>query len=129
MKSAYKALVAFGMAIICATAQAATCTGRFANPITDICWTCIFPIRIAGATLASLDQEDTPNPDGVVCACGNPPKIGMKVSFWEPVREVIWFKRPVYIQALNELGSILYPAGLPPRPGWWLPEWDSAVDP
>lgn len=49
------------------------------------------------------------------------------VDFWEPVREVIYFKRPVYVQALNELGPILYPAGLPPRPPWWQPEWDLPV--
>ena len=35
MKSACKALVAISMVIICATAQAATCKGKFANPITD----------------------------------------------------------------------------------------------
>lgn len=51
------------------------------------------------------------------------------VSYWEPVREVIWFKRPVYIQALSELGPILFPGGLPPRPGWWQPDWDGTVDP
>jgi hypothetical protein len=25
-----------------------TCTGRFANPITDICWRCMLPIRFGG---------------------------------------------------------------------------------
>ena len=36
-----------------APAQAAdslTCTGRFPNPITDICWSCILPISIGSAT-------------------------------------------------------------------------------
>ena len=27
-------------------AGAATCTGKFPNPITDICWSCILPISI-----------------------------------------------------------------------------------
>ena len=26
--------------------QAGVCTGEFVNPITDICWDCIFPISI-----------------------------------------------------------------------------------
>ena len=24
------------------------CVGKFANPITDICWSCLFPITIGG---------------------------------------------------------------------------------
>ena len=45
-------------------------------------------------------------------------------DFWEPVREVIFFKRQVYAQALQELGPLLHPAGLPPRPEWWQSRWD-----
>jgi putative (di)nucleoside polyphosphate hydrolase len=50
------------------------------------------------------------------------------VDFWEPVREVIWFKRAVYVQALDELGPLLFPAGLPRRPAWWRREWEAAAD-
>jgi len=42
------------------------------------------------------------------------------VSFWEPVREVIYFKRPVYIRALTELAPLAFPRGKqPPFPDWW----------
>ena len=41
------------------------------------------------------------------------------VDYWQPVREVIYFKRPVYVRALQELGEILSPGGLPPYPSWW----------
>lgn len=41
------------------------------------------------------------------------------VDFWQPVREVIYFKRPVYRRALHELGQQVFPAGLPPYPAWW----------
>jgi len=42
------------------------------------------------------------------------------VPFWEPVREVIYFKRPVYIRALTELASLAFPRGKqPPFPEWW----------
>ncbi len=32
-------------------------------------------------------------------------------SFWEPVREVIYFKRGVYQRALRELAPLAFPAG------------------
>jgi putative (di)nucleoside polyphosphate hydrolase len=40
-------------------------------------------------------------------------------DYWEPVREVIYFKRPVYLRALHELGGIAFPDGLPAYPEWW----------
>jgi putative (di)nucleoside polyphosphate hydrolase len=40
-------------------------------------------------------------------------------DFWDPVREVVYFKRDVYRQALHELGQKAFPAGLPPYPAWW----------
>jgi putative (di)nucleoside polyphosphate hydrolase len=40
--------------------------------------------------------------------------------YWEPVREVIYFKRPVYAQALAELAPIAFAGGSPPaHPEWW----------
>lgn len=50
------------------------------------------------------------------------------VDFWRPVTEVIYFKRRVYVQALNELGPTLYPAGLPERPRWWPKRWKAVFD-
>jgi putative (di)nucleoside polyphosphate hydrolase len=44
------------------------------------------------------------------------------VDFWQPVREVIYFKRPVYTRALHELGTVAFPAGLPSYPAWWRRE-------
>jgi putative (di)nucleoside polyphosphate hydrolase len=41
------------------------------------------------------------------------------VSWWEPVREVIYFKRPVYVRALTELAAVAFPGGGPPLPPWW----------
>lgn len=48
-------------------------------------------------------------------------------DFWEPVREVVAFKRPVYLKALHELGSRAFPDGLPPYPTWW-PEQPGGAD-
>lgn len=64
----------------------AKCTGRFVNPITDICWSCLFPITICGVKV-SPGNEDTNNPHTPICTCGSPiPRIGIPISFWEPAR-------------------------------------------
>ena len=41
------------------------------------------------------------------------------VDYWQPVREVIYFKRPVYVRALQELAALANPQGVPPFPEWW----------
>lgn len=35
------------------------CHGKFANPILDVCWSCLFPISIGSATVFSGAQPDT----------------------------------------------------------------------
>ncbi len=37
------------------------------------------------------------------------------VKYWQPVREVVYFKRQVYSRALEELAPLLYPDGAPSR--------------
>ena len=42
------------------------------------------------------------------------------VPYWEPVKEVIYFKRAVYASALTELAARAFPEGQsPPLPDWW----------
>ena len=50
------------------------------------------------------------------------------VEFWHPVKEVIYFKRRVYAQALNELGQHVFPDGLPPEPRWWPNRWRAVFE-
>lgn len=38
------------------------------------------------------------------------------VSWWQPVADVIFFKRRVYDRALSELAPLAFPQGAPPRP-------------
>jgi len=41
-------------------------------------------------------------------------------AWWEPVREVIYFKRPVYASALTELAALAFADAAPPAlPEWW----------
>lgn len=66
----------------------AKCVGRFINPVTDICWKCLFPLKIAGITVAR-GGPDPKSPSGPLCMCKNPfPRIGIPISFWEPARLV-----------------------------------------
>ncbi len=76
----------FFVLILSSQGAFSNCVGRFVNPITDICWSCIFPISIAGVKVAS--GEDIPNPSNPICYCKSPPRIGIPISFWEPARLV-----------------------------------------
>jgi putative (di)nucleoside polyphosphate hydrolase len=51
------------------------------------------------------------------------------VNFWEPVREVIYFKRAVYVRALTELAPLAFPGGPPPHPSWWAEAAAMSLDP
>jgi putative (di)nucleoside polyphosphate hydrolase len=51
------------------------------------------------------------------------------VDYWRPVKEVVYFKRSVYVRALRELGRFAFPdAGPPPPPAWWPRRWQKALD-
>lgn len=76
--------------LLCFSSAHAKCPGRFVNPITDICWSCVFPITLGGIPL--VKGEDTPNTKSLICVCprlgSTVPIPGIPVSFWEPVRLV-----------------------------------------
>lgn len=71
------------------------CSGRFVNPITDICWSCLFPLTIGPVEVGGKGREDTENPKEIPCFC---PKAGISVpgipvGFWEPARLIL----PVFL--------------------------------
>ena len=79
-------LLCFGQS---ALAETSKCVGKFINPITDICWSCVFPISIGGSKLKSgSKRHDTKNPSNIVCYCAANKVPGITVGFWEPVRLV-----------------------------------------
>jgi len=75
-----------------------TCSGRFVNPITDVCWSCLFPLTLGSVPLFKGSKPDTPNPSSPVCLCPTtlPPfvMVGLNVGFWEPVRLVDVTQKP-----------------------------------
>jgi putative (di)nucleoside polyphosphate hydrolase len=51
------------------------------------------------------------------------------VDYWRPVKEVVYFKRPVYVRALKELAPLAFPdAEPPPPPSWWPRRWLGALN-
>jgi conjugal transfer pilus assembly protein TraU len=86
----------------------ATCHGKFVNPITDICWSCLFPLSVGGLEIWPSDRPDTKNPVSPVCACGTPtPRIGIAIGFWEPSRMIDVTTKPWCFPSLG--GTSLNP--------------------
>lgn len=73
--------------------------------ITDVCWDCIFPIRVAGFDISGSANSAPSNASkGWVCSCegdGKIPRIGVPLSMWEPARLVEFQRVPGCMGALN----------------------------
>ncbi|RYE14345.1 MAG: sex pilus assembly, partial [Sphingobacteriaceae bacterium] len=87
-----------------------TCSGRFINPVTDVCWSCIMPINIGDVLHIGKGmipkKRDTKNPAGIACQCtkANIPMIGIPIGFWEPVRLIDITRTPF---CMTNLGGIM----------------------
>ncbi len=62
--------------------------GRVVNPVTDVCWECIFPITVSGINVTPGYSEQTKYSERLCTCPGIPPKIGIPISFWEPAAMV-----------------------------------------
>lgn len=84
-----------------------SCSGRFVNPLTDICWKCIFPLRIAGFTVMKGSVADPQTVKKPICFCKKPPipvpMPGIPISFWEPARLVDVTRTPFCLVNLGGL--------------------------
>jgi len=73
--------------LVYATALSAK-EGTFVNPFTDVCWECLFPITISGINVTP-GTKDLNKYESKFCICaGVPPRIGLPVTLWEPLRLV-----------------------------------------
>jgi conjugal transfer pilus assembly protein TraU len=81
--------------------------GDIINPITDVCWGCLFPMTFGGVNVTPSAQ-DFSSYSLPVCTCpGVPPKVGVPLTFWEPARMVDVTRRPYKLVGLGgiKLGS------------------------
>ncbi len=102
-----------------AKAEVASCVGRIFNPVTDVCWMCLFPMRIGGVEvpqkftglkdLFKKPQDNGSSPSGLVCVCPGSPIPGVNVSFWEPIRLVEVTRAPFCMVSLaaTNLGTLV----------------------
>lgn len=116
LKLSLKRMVFCGLMLISASgfaqgvvqnAKDLTCQGKFINPITDICWSCVLPIKIGGKyNLMEMGQEDYDSMKGdkkLFCACSNPTRVGVQLSFWEPTHLVETVRHPFCMVSLGGL--------------------------
>ncbi|MHB1141417.1 MAG: TraU family protein [Sulfuricaulis sp.] len=66
--------------------------------ITDLCWSCMFPIRVAGVSLGG-DPSNVPSgaASGSMCVCDDAlgvPHPGFIVSMWEPAKLIELVRAP-----------------------------------
>ena len=110
-------LIAFCLAALAREARAEgdtggslECQGHFVNPITDVCWECIFPISLGSAAVSAGAAPDTDNPSIPVqiCPMGIGYRIGLAIGFWEPVAMTDVTRSPY---CLVNLGGIHLDAG------------------
>ncbi len=85
-------LAGFVFALAAGTAAAEPhCPGRFPNPVTDVCWSCVFPIVVGTNVPLGKVPEDSYTPEtdaSALCVCGENVNVegGVNLSFWEPLR-------------------------------------------
>lgn len=81
--------------------------GDIVNPITDVCWECIFPITLGGINVTP-NSKDFSSYSTPICICsGIPPKIGVPITFWEPARMIDVTRQPYKLVGLGgiQLGT------------------------
>lgn len=86
--------IAAGLFFICSL-HASQCKGHFVNPITDICWDCLFPLTIGSSEVVKSQYPDTKNPGNPICSCPNKLQLlGVTIGYWEPFALVDVTRKP-----------------------------------
>lgn len=102
-----KRLLLIVMFSLCAlsSAQASGCRGKVINPLTDVCWSCMFPIKLGSITLSSGANKDPETDANALCMCvsGANITVGLNMSFWEPLRTAEVVRTPYCFPSLGGL--------------------------
>lgn len=83
-------MIVIGLSLVVAAPREASCAceGAMLDIVTDLCWDCMYPIKIGGEAETSPGPEpDTTNIAGVTCECPSIydiPRYGLTFSMWQP---------------------------------------------
>lgn len=95
-KFLYRLFVSTIVAFLTMNAMASQCKAHFVNPITDICWDCLFPLTIGKSAVVKSGYPDTDNPTNPICSCpavvAN--RFGITIGYWEPQALVDVTRKP-----------------------------------
>ena len=114
----------FSILTLCSGSVEATCYGRITNPVTDVCWECVFPI-IVGQNTSLISGSGFPNVTtdaDSMCSCvaNGSVTFGMNLGFWEPIRTIEIVREPFCFPSLGGItmgGRFSAPAhGRTPKP-------------
>ena len=82
----------------------AACHGRVPNPVTDVCWQCLFPLTVGTNSLGTTGiAPDVKTDAPAFCACttnGNV-TVGLNIGFWEPIRTIEIVREPFCFPTLG----------------------------
>lgn len=107
MKTSLLAILSFVFCLGLSTpAEAGSCRGKIINPITDVCWSCVFPIKLGPVSVGSDGNKDvkTDAKDLCMCVSGANITIGLNMSFWEPIRTAEIVRTPYCFPSLGGIG-------------------------
>jgi conjugal transfer pilus assembly protein TraU len=102
------AAVAAGLLLVQgASAQVgrATCTGRFINWVSDVCWDCMFPIAIGRAAVSFGQEDNDSNQASPLCVCPKASfpwvRLGLALGYWEPAYTTEFVRTPFCFPTLG----------------------------
>ena len=85
----------------------AACYGKITNPVTDVCWECVFPITVGQNTslISSSGFTDVTTDADSMCSCvtNGSVTMGMNLGFWEPIRTIEIVREPFCFPSLGGL--------------------------
>lgn len=120
-----KIISALAAALFLSNASA-VCVGTFANPITDICWSCMFPFTIAGIEILNPRGEEPAGSFHAPALCaGQTPlgfKIGVGMDFYDPNKLVDVTRTPYCMVGLGGVDLSAGIGDLYKKPGETKPE-------
>ena len=88
------------------SAEAFPSDGKIINPVTDVCWSCLFPLHIAGEN-TTPKHKDFIKYREKICNCPGG-IVGVPFAFWEPSR-MIEVTRTPYQLLPAKAGSLTVP--------------------